>query len=261
MTLSLSSHQLFHSEHEDVETSLSPMAFDTQDVRPPQQMPLSPRPQSRYSQQGLTTPVLDPVQMQDQAHAHSQTQDQFRDQGEHNGHNQSDDGFGNADGHEHETSDATPSTSSMPAHDQLQHHHQRDSHASHALTSPPPEPVEEISDAEEAILLPPNWSATTNTSGRLYYYNVLTKETSWKLPSGPITSHRSIQQELDLGTHYAEVLSPEADHDGFGEEPLPDGWNSAQGKKNPLLLYYQDIPWLLNGEITSTCSHIYSKWL
>jgi len=236
LTLSLSSHQL-HSEHEDVETTFfSPTAIDTQEVRSPQQMPLSPRPQSRYSQQGLTAPVLDSVQMQDQTQ--TQTQDQFRDQGEHNGHNPGDDGFGNADGHEHETSDATSSASAQSVHDELQqhrhHHNQRDSHASHSLTSPPPEPVEEISDAEEAILLPPNWSATTNASGRLYYYNVLTKETSWKLPSVPITTHRSIQQELDQSTHYAEVLSPETGHDNFGEQLLPDGWNSAQGKKKGL---------------------------
>ncbi|GJJ73068.1 hypothetical protein EMPS_05426 [Entomortierella parvispora] len=208
-------------EHED-ETSFSPATSEASEVRQPQQMPLSPRPQSRYSQQGLAAPVLDSIQMQDQA------QDQFRDQGENNGHNPSDDGFGNADGHEHETSDATSSASALPVHDELQQHHQRDSHASHALTSPPPEPVEEISDAEEAVLLPPNWSATTNASGRLYYYNVLTKETSWKMPSAPMATHRSIQQELGQSTHYAEVLAPDNDLDDLGEEPLPDGWNSAQ---------------------------------
>lgn len=86
--------------------------------------------------------------------------------------------------------------------------------------SPPPEPSD-TSDADE-VILPPNWSATTNNKGRLYYYNVVTKETSWKLPcaiSTPI-------DPPELNTH---VNHPDLSTDEV-HQVLPQGWNSAHGK-------------------------------
>ncbi|KAG0263657.1 Rho GTPase-activating protein 21 [Mortierella polycephala] len=96
------------------------------------------------------------------------------------------------------------------------------------------------SDTEE-VLLPPNWSATTNSKGRLYYYNVLTKETSWRLPSTTMitttgTVHPLAGQELhtnhasssiDNANQYAEMLSQDPVDDS-SEKSLPEGWNSAQ---------------------------------
>ena len=175
-------------------------------------MPLTPRPQSRYSQQSFVAPVSE-TQFQDgEEHGHQEQQ--------HPGDHEYD------YDQELETHDNASSGSGFE--DSLE---QRDPFASHALSSPPPpEPIDGPSDAEEAVLLPPNWSATTNPQGRIYYYNILTEETSWKFPTAPVAASRSIQQELDQSAQYAEVVSPDDDLDDFaGEEPLPEGWNSAQG--------------------------------
>ncbi|KAG0327640.1 hypothetical protein BGZ99_007221 [Dissophora globulifera] len=106
------------------------------------------------------------------------------------------------------------------------------------IHSPPPEPTEGLSDSEQ-IVLPPNWSATTNSNGQLYYYNVVTKESSWKLPSTTSSSKThasSIGQYRDpVHKHTAsgdpdgglEAPSHEADYLAE-EEPLPEGWSSAQ---------------------------------
>jgi hypothetical protein len=98
------------------------------------------------------------------------------------------------------------------------------------IRSPPPEPTDG-SDSEE-VVLPPNWSATTNSKGRLYYYNIITKETSWKMPSAhnsPSThSDPFARQQYD---HQMEVLDQE--FNSTAEEPLPEGWNSAQGNNEP----------------------------
>ncbi|KAF9190183.1 Rho GTPase-activating protein 21 [Haplosporangium sp. Z 767] len=107
--------------------------------------------------------------------------------------------------------------------------------------SPPPEPPMYGPLDTEEVLLPPNWSATTNSKGRLYYYNVLTKETSWRLPSTTTittigTTHPSAGQELHTdhvsssindANQCAEMLSQDPE-DHINEEYLPEGWNSAQ---------------------------------
>ncbi|KAF9920559.1 hypothetical protein FBU30_009602 [Linnemannia zychae] len=96
--------------------------------------------------------------------------------------------------------------------------------ASH-IQSPPPEPADG-SDSDE-VVLPPNWTATTNSKGRLYYYNIITKETSWKLPSmqniPQIPSDTFEYQHLD---HQMEIL--DQDHETVEDEQLPEGWNIAQ---------------------------------
>ncbi|KAG0050826.1 hypothetical protein BGZ83_004411 [Gryganskiella cystojenkinii] len=177
--------------------------INEQEAEQGQRMPLSPRPQSRYSQQSLVAPVLDNTQQID-ATAHYDQQHEY-DQ-------------------EHEADEVGSSGTDFD--DSLE---QRDPFASHELSSPPPpEPVDGPSDTEEAVLLPPNWSATTNPQGRIYYYNVLTKETSWKFPTAPVATSRSIQRELDQSAQYAEALSPDGGQDDADEEPLPEGWNSAQ---------------------------------
>lgn len=98
------------------------------------------------------------------------------------------------------------------------------------IRSPPPEPTDG-SDSDE-VVLPPNWSVTTNSKGRLYYYNTITKETSWKLPSAKTSSstHNDpfASQQYD---HQMEVL--DQDFNSTTEEALPEGWNSAQGKGEP----------------------------
>ncbi|KAF9970277.1 hypothetical protein BGZ65_011252, partial [Modicella reniformis] len=108
-----------------------------------------------------------------------------------------------------------------------QHHNQDRSH----VHSPPLEPTDGLSDSDQS-LLPPNWNVTTNSDGQVYYYNVLTKETSWQFPSTGSTASSSgtktppIEQSQDQGTadivdiknnstvdnysksrHYVEVLS------------------------------------------------------
>lgn len=98
------------------------------------------------------------------------------------------------------------------------------------IRSPPPEPSDG-SDSDE-VMLPPNWSATTNSKGRLYYYNIITKETSWKLPS--VSSSPSTLSDpfaSQRNEHQMEVL--DQDYGSMTEEPLPEGWNSAQGKGEP----------------------------
>lgn len=95
------------------------------------------------------------------------------------------------------------------------------------IRSPPPEPSDG-SDSDE-VMLPPNWSATTNSKGRLYYYNIITKETSWKLPSvnsSPSTHNDPFASQRN--EHQMEVL--DQDYGSTTEEPLPEGWSSAQGK-------------------------------
>ncbi|KAF9140514.1 hypothetical protein BGX30_006403 [Mortierella sp. GBA39] len=93
------------------------------------------------------------------------------------------------------------------------------------IRSPPPEPSDG-SDSDE-VMLPPNWSATTNSKGRLYYYNIVTKETSWKLPSvNSSPSTHSDPFSSQRNEHQMEVL--DQDYGSATEEPLPEGWNSAQ---------------------------------
>ncbi|KAG0349616.1 Rho GTPase-activating protein 12 [Podila humilis] len=93
---------------------------------------------------------------------------------------------------------------------------------------PPPEPSECISEGEEA-LLPLNWSVTTNSNGRIYYFNVITKESSWKRPSvSSAQATASLKQEthanercikLDNGLAHEERI--------IAQDTLPHGWNSA----------------------------------
>lgn len=90
-----------------------------------------------------------------------------------------------------------------------------------AKASPPPEPSDSASDGDE-VVLPPNWSATTNNQGRLYYYNVVTKETSWKLPSANSTPTEPSTEQ----TH----VNPSALTDESSPQVLPLGWSSAHGK-------------------------------
>lgn len=90
-----------------------------------------------------------------------------------------------------------------------------------AKASPPPEPSDSASDGDE-VVLPPNWSATTNNQGRLYYYNVVTKETSWKLPSANSTPTEPSTEQ----TH----VNPSALTDESSHQDLPRGWSSAHGK-------------------------------
>ncbi|KAF9113006.1 hypothetical protein BGX27_002402, partial [Mortierella sp. AM989] len=112
------------------------------------------------------------------------------------------------------------------------------------IQSPPPEPADELSDSEQ-VQLPPNWSATTNAKGQLYYYNVLTKETSWKLPSVNMATSpteavmQPTQQDLGYGygnMHHASIDDKNNNiealmHDQEYETEdvgLPEGWSSAQ---------------------------------
>ncbi|KAG0366976.1 Rho GTPase-activating protein 21 [Gamsiella multidivaricata] len=106
------------------------------------------------------------------------------------------------------------------------------------IHSPPPEPTDSLSDSEQ-VVLPPNWSATTNSNGRLYYYNVMTKETSWKMPTAvavaspplgsimPSAEHYSDHGNVHHDNHTTEVLSHEKDY-AADEESLPEGWNAAR---------------------------------
>jgi len=106
--------------------------------------------------------------------------------------------------------------------------------------SPPPEPTDGLSDEEE-VVLPPNWSVTTNSKGRLYYYNVLTQETSWKLPSSAVASSAAPLQPstahphanghpTEHSDHLDMVAHDDQDQDYTAEEDfLPEGWSSAQG--------------------------------
>ncbi|KAG0343099.1 Rho GTPase-activating protein 21 [Podila horticola] len=93
--------------------------------------------------------------------------------------------------------------------------------------SPPPEPSD-ASDGDE-VVLPPNWSATTNNKGRLYYYNVVTKETSWKLPSANSTP----TDPLELDTH---VNHPNLSTDEV-HQALPRGWNSAHDEDGSMYFF------------------------
>ncbi|KAF9336476.1 Rho GTPase-activating protein 21, partial [Podila minutissima] len=93
--------------------------------------------------------------------------------------------------------------------------------------SPPPEPSD-TSDADE-VVLPPDWSATTNNKGRLYYYNVVTKETSWKLPcaiSTPIDS-----PELNTHVNHPDLSTDEV------HQVLPRGWNSAHDEDGSMYFF------------------------
>ncbi|KAF8985957.1 hypothetical protein BGZ46_000043 [Entomortierella lignicola] len=102
--------------------------------------------------------------------------------------------------------------------------------------SPPPEPADELSDSDR-VLLPPNWSATTNEKGQLYYYNVLTKETSWKFPSISMTvsSTETVQEhnhESNFGDgNLYQTTTNDGNNTEILSEDLPEGWNSAQDKE------------------------------
>ncbi|KAG0093592.1 Rho GTPase-activating protein 21 [Podila epicladia] len=93
--------------------------------------------------------------------------------------------------------------------------------------SPPPEPYD-TSDTDE-VVLPPNWSATTNNKGRLYYYNVVTKETSWKLPS-------AISTPIDAPEANTHVNHPDLVTDEV-HQVLPRGWNSAHDENGSMYFF------------------------
>ncbi|KAF9422288.1 hypothetical protein BGZ94_008614 [Podila epigama] len=104
--------------------------------------------------------------------------------------------------------------------------------------SPPPEPSDGGSDGDE-VLLPPNWSATTNAKGRLYYYNVMTKETSWKMPtaspttpSGPTLTEQETQSKMVQNTS----VSPQKQYDD-SLDGLPQGWNSARDEDGSMYFF------------------------
>ncbi|KAF9215977.1 Rho GTPase-activating protein 21 [Podila verticillata] len=97
-----------------------------------------------------------------------------------------------------------------------------------ARASPPPEPSDGASDGDE-VLLPPNWSATTNNQGRLYYYNVVTKETSWKLPSANSTPTEPSTEQ----TH----VNPSALTDENPHQVLPRGWSSAHDEDGSMYFF------------------------
>ncbi|KAF9277299.1 hypothetical protein BGZ68_009397 [Mortierella alpina] len=158
-----------------------------------------------------------------------------------------DHGFQNTDAyppqqssHEHHMASGNP----PPPTDSSQAHG-----AASVVQSPPPEPTDGLSDEEE-VVLPPNWSVTTNSKGRLYYYNVLTQETSWKLPLSATASSAAPTQQstahlhgngdlpehsdhLDMAAHdgYMKGVTPDDQDYEIGEDLLPDGWSSAQGIK------------------------------
>ncbi|KAG0036060.1 Rho GTPase-activating protein 21 [Podila clonocystis] len=96
-----------------------------------------------------------------------------------------------------------------------------------ARPSPPPEPSD-TSDADE-VVLPPNWSATTNNKGRLYYYNVVTKETSWKLPSA--ISAPTDPSELNTHVNHPDLSTDE------GHQVLPRGWDSAHDEEGSMYFF------------------------
>ncbi|KAF9916122.1 hypothetical protein BX616_004559, partial [Lobosporangium transversale] len=116
--------------------------------------------------------------------------------------------------------------------------------------SPPPEPSDDASD-EEHVVLPPNWSATTNAQGRLYYYNMITKETSWKLPLATtiITTAAGLgkNSEEDVDDYQyddnmsdednnVEVFAQDQKQDS-DDEPLPEGWSSAYDESGTLYFF------------------------
>ncbi|KAK3812280.1 MAG: hypothetical protein J3Q66DRAFT_54458 [Benniella sp.] len=127
------------------------------------------------------------------------------------------------------------------------------------IHSPRSEPSTEMSDPEQQIALPPNWDVATNSEGEVYYYNVLTKETTWEMPtfgssaSFSETMTPSIEQGQDQSAedtmdnntdshfstnvastlsnqspYYVEVLSADP-IDTADEDSLPEGWSSALG--------------------------------
>ncbi|KAF9433946.1 Rho GTPase-activating protein 21 [Entomortierella beljakovae] len=97
----------------------------------------------------------------------------------------------------------------------------------------PTEPIKKVLSPSE-LPIPPNWSAATNTDGETYYYNVLTKETSWKLPSD-LTSHPVLEDidDNDHNIHQSDVNNNNLsgiDDENYEHEDeiLPEGWSSAQ---------------------------------
>ncbi|KAF9354553.1 Rho GTPase-activating protein 21 [Mortierella sp. AD094] len=113
------------------------------------------------------------------------------------------------------------------------------------IQSPPPEPTDELSDSDQ-VLLPPNWSATTNEKGRLYYYNILTKETSWKFPSVAVTAFpaeattQPLYHELDTSdnndSNNIEMLNDNQSYE-TEDAALPEGWSSAQDEDGSLYFF------------------------
>jgi hypothetical protein len=56
-------------------------------------------------------------------------------------------------------------------------------------------------DGAAAAPLPPNWRATANADGRLYFFNVVTKETTWKRPTAAAAPAEAAAAKV--GTQYA----------------------------------------------------------
>ncbi|KAF9963888.1 hypothetical protein BGZ70_007124 [Mortierella alpina] len=100
----------------------------------------------------------------------------------------------NTDAHPHTTQQSSHGYPMAPGNPPFGSESSQSHPSSSIAQSPPPEPTDGLSDEEE-VVLPPNWSVTTNSKGRLYYYNVLTQETSWKLPSSGLDSIKKIQSK------------------------------------------------------------------
>jgi hypothetical protein len=78
-------------------------------------------------------------------------------------------------------------------------------------------------DGAAAAPLPPNWRATANADGRLYFFNVVTKETTWKRPTAAAAPVEAAAPKV--GTQYASssVLDDAAPTAGG------DGSDSSEG--------------------------------
>ncbi|KAF9998214.1 Rho GTPase-activating protein 21 [Entomortierella chlamydospora] len=113
------------------------------------------------------------------------------------------------------------------------------------IQSPPPEPTDELSDSDQ-VLLPPNWSATTNAKGQLYYYNILTKETSWKFPSVAVVTfpteatmqppHHGLDNSDNNNSNNIEMLNDNQSYE-TEDAALPEGWSSAQDEDGTLYFF------------------------
>ncbi|KAF9579982.1 hypothetical protein BGW38_003543, partial [Lunasporangiospora selenospora] len=115
------------------------------------------------------------------------------------------------------------------------------------LIPPLPEPVDgsESDDADD-IVLPRDWSATTNSKGRLYYYNPVTRDASWNLPPGTTITHISSRHRtaavtsrpsFERNNDHVEVISQGESFDQQDEESLPEGWNTAYDDNGALYFF------------------------
>ena len=120
---------------------------------------------------------------------------------------------------------------------------------------PEPETAgEEPSDGEFIDQgLPDDWvEAEDPASGKIYYYNTVTQETSWEKPTpeqpGERDQPQSLESEDDIPADVPEADEPEPE--AVGEDPvesdivnkgLPDGWVEVEDPASGQIYYYNKV--------------------